>query len=179
MGRQTIPLAGLPTAQDASGDPPVGDTTCVNGDEDALVALTQRMAELGAPEPDGWARSEITEGIPQQARYLVLRRIWANTLMPWRDPGMLRRNEALVQLLDGGADQELLAEALRGVVFSAVSDVIMIFDEGYDPDAPGDAPGWTLAETDSDGNVTDRQIGGLHESLLVVDPDGVEAADFW
>lgn len=92
---------------------------------------------------------------------------------------MLRRNEALAQLLDRGADQELLAEALRGVVFNAVSDVIMILDEGYDPDAPDNAPGWTLAETGSDGNATGRQVGGLHESLLEVDPDGVEAADFW
>ncbi|MBO0819161.1 MAG: hypothetical protein J2P30_28830 [Actinobacteria bacterium] len=151
----------------------------MNSDEDALVALTQRMAELGAPEPDSWASSEIREGIPQQARYLVLRRIWANTLMPWRDPGVLHRNEALARLLDRGADQELLAEALRGVVFDAVSGVIMVIDEGYDPDAPDGAPGWTLAETGSDGNATGRRVGGLHESLLDVDPNGVEAADFW
>src|SRR6185437_2480602 len=94
--------ASVDRAEGGGGDPPVGDTTCVNGDKDALVALTRRMAELGAPEPDSWARSEITEGIPQQARYLLLRRIWANTLVPWRDPGMLRRNEALAQLLDRG-----------------------------------------------------------------------------
>lgn len=151
----------------------------MNSDEDALAALTRRMAELGAPEPDGWASSEIREGVPQQARYLVLRRIWANTLLPWRDPGMLRRNEALAQLLDRGADQELLAEALRGVVFNAVSDVIAIIDEGCDPEAPDNAPGWILAETDGGGNVTGREVGGLHESLLEVDPNGVEAADFW
>jgi hypothetical protein len=151
----------------------------VNSDQDALVALTQRMAELGAPEPESWASSELSEGIPQQARYLVLRRIWANTLMPWRDPGMLRRHEPVARLLDQGADQELLAEALRGVVFNAVSGVIMIIDEGYDPDAPDNAPGWILAETGSDGNVTGRQVIGLHESLLDVDPNGVEAADFW
>jgi hypothetical protein len=172
-------MAGLPTSPEASGDPPVGDTTDVNSDEDVLAALTQRMAELGAPEPGSWASSEIREGIPQQARYLVLRRIWANALMPWRDPGMLRRNETLAQLLDRGADPELLAEALRGAVFDAVGDVIMIIDEGYDPDAPDNAPGWTLVETDSDGNATGRQVGGLHESLLEVDPNGVEAADFW
>lgn len=151
----------------------------MNSDEDALKALTQRMAELGASEPGSWASSEIREGIPQQARFLVLRRIWANTLTPWRDPGALRRNESLAQLLDRGADQELLAEVLRGVIFDAVSDVIMIIDEGYDPDAPGNAPGWTLTETDSGGNATGRQVGGLHESLLEVDPNGIEAADFW
>jgi hypothetical protein len=151
----------------------------VDTDEGALAALTQRMAELGAPEPGSWAGSEISEGIPQQARYLVLRRIWASTLTPWRDPGMLRRNEAVAQLLDRGADPELLAEALRGVVFDTVSGVIMIIDEGYDPDAPGNAPGWTLAETGSGGEVTGRQVSGLHESLLEVDPDGVDATDFW
>lgn len=131
-----------------------GDTTFVNSEEGALAALTERMAELGAPDPGSWAGSEISEGIPQQARYLVLRRIWASTLTPWRDPGMLRRNEALAQLLDRGADPEMLAEALRGVVFDAVSGVIMVIDEGYDPDAPDDAPGWALGETGSGGDVT-------------------------
>jgi hypothetical protein len=172
-------MAGLPAAPKASHGPPAGDTTGVNSDENALTALTQRMAELGAPEPGGWASSEIREGIPQQARYLILRRIWANALMPWRDPGMLRRNEALAQLLDRGADPDLLAEALRGVVFDAVTEIIMIIDAGGDLKAPDNAPGWTLAETDSDRTPTGREIGGLHESLLSADPDGAEAADFW
>jgi len=151
----------------------------VDSDEDALAALTQGMAELGAPEPGSWASSEIMEKIPQQARYLVLRRIWADALMPWRDPGMLRRNQTLAQLLDRGTDEELLAKALREVVFNAVSGVIMIIDEGYDPDAPDNAPGWTLVETDSDANATGRQLIGLHESLPDIDPNGVEATDFW
>jgi hypothetical protein len=150
----------------------------VTSSDDARAALTQRMTELGAPEPDSWASSEISEGIPQQARYLVLRRIWAKALTPWRDAGMLLRNETLAQLLSRGADQELLAEAVRGVVFDAVIDVVMTIDEGYDPDAPDDAPGWTLVETSSEGSATGRNVGGLHESLLEVDPHGVEAADF-
>lgn len=137
------------------------------------------MTELAAPEPGGWAGSEIREGIPQQARYLALRRIWAKALMPWRDPSsMLRRNEALAQLVDQGAEQELLAEALRGIVFDTVLELVMIIDEGYDSDAPDDAPGWTLMETDSGGKATGRRVGGLHESLLEVDPNGIEAADF-
>lgn len=156
-----------------------GHTTRMNSDERELAALARRMAELGAPEPDDWARSEIREGIPQQARYLLLRRIWANALTPWRDLGMLRRNEALAQLLDQGAGQELLAEALRRIVFDTVHELIMIVDEGHDPDAPDDSPGWTLMETGSGGNSTGRRVGGLHESLLEVDPNGIEADDFW
>jgi hypothetical protein len=154
------------------------DTGTVNSDEHELAALTRRMTELAASEPGNWGGSEIKEGIPQQARYLALRRIWAKALMPWRDPSMLRRNEALAQLLNQGAEQELLAETLRGIVFDTVLELVMIIDEGYDPDAPDDAPGWTLMETDSSGNATGRRVGGLHESLLDVDPNGIEAADF-
>jgi hypothetical protein len=40
------------------------DNARVNSYEEALAALTQRIAELGAPEPEGWAGSEIREGIP-------------------------------------------------------------------------------------------------------------------
>jgi hypothetical protein len=155
-----------------------GNTACVNDGEDALAALTERMVELGAPDPASWASSEIKQGIAQQARYLVLRRIWAKALTPWRDPRALRRNDALKQLVDQGADPDLLAEAVRGIVFDAVVDVVMVIDEGYDPDAPADAPGWTLAETDR-ASATGRQVGGLHESLLEVDPNGIETDDFW
>jgi hypothetical protein len=151
----------------------------VSSDEDALAALTRRMAELGARKPDSWARSEITEGIPQQARYLVLRLIWAKALTRWRDEDGLRRYPALAQLLDQGADQELLAAAVRQVVFDAVGDVIMAIDEGCDLDAPEDAPGWTLMETDGEDRATGRIVGGLHESLLKADPAGAQAADFW
>lgn len=38
-----------------------------------LTALTQRMADLGAPDPGQWASSELAEDIAQQARFLVLR----------------------------------------------------------------------------------------------------------
>ena len=31
-----------------------------------------------------------------------------------------------------------------------------------------------LIETDGEGNLTDRQVGGLHESLLSMDPSGRE-----
>ena len=77
-----------------------------------------------------------------------------------------------------GGRAELLAEALRGIVFDTVLELVMIIDEGSDSDAHDDAPGWTLMETDSGGNATGRRVGGLHESLLEVDPNGIEAADF-
>jgi hypothetical protein len=138
-------------------------------DENALALLTQRMAELGAPDPGSWASSEITEGIAQQARYLVLRRIWAVAIAPWRDQQALRRYSSLARLLDNGTDPDLLATAIRQVVLETVVSVISVIDDGFDRTAPGDAPGWALMETHDDGSamtLTGRDVGGLHESLL-------------
>lgn len=139
------------------------------------------MAELGAPDPGSWASSEITEGIAQQARYLVLRRIWAIAITPWRDQQTLLLYPSLARLLDNGTDPGLLAKAIRQVVLEAAGSVICVIDEGFDHTAPGDAPGWALMETHNDGSamaLTGRDVGGLHESLLQTDPQHTEAADF-
>ena len=37
--------------------------------EYSLDELTRIFQKLGAPDPEGWARSQIQEGIPQLARY--------------------------------------------------------------------------------------------------------------
>ena len=38
--------------------------------------LTELFRKLGAPHPEGWAHSQITEGILQLPRYLFLREAW-------------------------------------------------------------------------------------------------------
>jgi hypothetical protein len=125
------------------------------------------MAELGVPDPGSWASSEITEDIAQQARYLALRRIWAIAMAPWRDQHALCRYSSLTRLLDHGTDPDLLATAIRQVVLETVVSVISVIDDGFDPTAPGDAPGWALMETRDDGSagtLTGRNVGGLHEA---------------
>jgi hypothetical protein len=53
----------------------------LDGDKHAAaVALRDRFSELGADEPESWARSEIVEGIPQLARFLILRKLWADAI---------------------------------------------------------------------------------------------------
>lgn len=62
-----------------------------------------------------------------------------------------------------------------------VGSIIGVIDGGFDPRAPGDAPGWTLMETCYDGSavaLTGRDVGGLHESLYQTDPRHAEASDF-
>jgi hypothetical protein len=38
--------------------------------------LTALFEKLGAADPDGWARSQLEEDIPQLARFLFLRQAW-------------------------------------------------------------------------------------------------------
>ncbi|MCM0674467.1 hypothetical protein NCC78_07165 [Micromonospora phytophila] len=43
---------------------------------ESAVSLAERFKELGALDPESWARSEISENIPQLARFMVLRALW-------------------------------------------------------------------------------------------------------
>jgi len=45
-------------------------------DRDAVAALRTCFEALGADDPEGRAVSEITENIPQLARFLALRSVW-------------------------------------------------------------------------------------------------------
>jgi len=64
--------------------------------------------------------------------------------------------------------------------YEAVFAVLSILDEGYDPDAADDAPGWRLMETESQSDqLTGRDVGGLHEDILTLDPSHREGADLF
>jgi hypothetical protein len=54
--------------------------------------LVARMRDLGVKTPKGWAQSELQRDIPQEARWLILLRIWAECIDGWtadnlRGPG--------------------------------------------------------------------------------------------
>jgi hypothetical protein len=153
--------------------------------------LIKLMGELGAPEPEEWVYSEITEDIPQLARFLVLRHLWRDLIDslredtswiqamvedaendpagPFADAGM-----ALKRLMAAGADLKDIGTVARFVAYEAVFGTLTTIDEGYDPELDEDGPGWALVELDAEGNPTGRSVGGLHESLLSLDPSGRE-----
>jgi len=142
--------------------------------------LTRRMAELGAPDPAGWARSEINEGFAQQARYLFLRSIWPEIINRYASEEYIREIPAAARLLDGGASLADVTTALRAVAYAAAFEVINRIDDGYDHYAPSGSPGWNLIEVDADYRPTGRDIRALHEDLLSLDPSGREGYDlFW
>ena len=148
------------------------------GDRAAALVLRDRMVALGAEDPESWARSEVSEGIPHQARFLILRRLWRD-VDRWAAPGAVDRLLATRRLLDAGVDPSELVRVARAVAVVAVLDAVVAVDEGYDPEAPEDCPGWGLVETDPDSKPTGREIGGLHGDFLGVDPSGWEGGDLW
>lgn len=55
--------------------------------------------------------------------------------------------------------------------------MLSVLDEGYDPQAPADAPGWQLMETGAASKqLTGRDVRGLHEDILSLDPSGREGS---
>ncbi|MER7694809.1 hypothetical protein [Streptomyces sp. NPDC097610] len=146
----------------------------------AARTLRDRFANLGADEPHVWAFSEATENIPQMARYLILRRFWAEGINRWKEPGAIDAIPATHRLLASGADRAEIVQVARAAAFETIASVLNILDEGDASDLDDDSfPGWCLQETARDGSPTGRSIGGLHESLLETDPSGNEAEDLW
>jgi hypothetical protein len=148
------------------------------GDQKRARALTERFRSLGARDPESWARSEISEGIPQLARFLVLNTLKKHALDYWRLTGALDEtakedksvDAVLKQLRQSGFRDADIAAFAQKVAAITAWQVVHMLDEGCDVDADDKLPGWALEELDADGAPTGRRIGGLHESFYEFDP---------
>lgn len=178
-----------------------------------LAELTETFRALGAGDPEGWAASEVTENIPQLARFLFLRRLWSGgeqwTLPPGEwfaeveedddepaleedddeptlvrpspddadagdddgDPPFLAAQQAVERILVAGVSADDLREVARAVFIYATFDACQTIDEGHDPHAEPEMPGWLLTEVGADLVLTGRMLDGLHEDLLTVQPE--------
>lgn len=154
----------------------------------SLDELTDIFTRLGADDPQSWAQSQHEEGINQLHRFLFLRQAWKSTCSEDDDSWIERQiayyqrhpdgpcagvGRALERLLALGADRRDLVDVVRGTQAEMLSGLTYLLG---DPDLQGDEVeevrnlGWALVETDGDWNPTDRAIGGLHESVLELDP---------
>ncbi|MQA98262.1 MAG: hypothetical protein GEV11_28035 [Streptosporangiales bacterium] len=144
----------------------------------AALALRDRFAALGDAEPEAAARSEVMEDVPQLARYLVLRRLWANG-MSWT-PEKVSQVPAARRLVEGGADPADVTRAMNAAAYDAVFAALYAISYGADPEEEDAAlPGWCLLETTPEGELTGRPLGALHEDILTLDPSGRDGADLW
>jgi hypothetical protein len=121
----------------------------------------------------------LTENLAQTARFLFLRALW-------------RRLEAQLDEVDGavnrvlaaGGSREDIRQALSVSLYSVAFDFVYLLDEpegtfhATEPvsDVAEDEPRWVLMEASPSGDLTGRDVGGLHESLMDTAPGGERAA---
>jgi hypothetical protein len=150
-----------------------------------LAALFQR---LGASNPDGWARSQLEEGIPQLARFLFLRQAWRAIIdegdPTWITAAVARAESkpeqpyagvghALRKLRGRGATDEELTDLVRGMQAELLFQLCYLLEDPGNLEPEVADISWCLVQTDDDGKVIAR-VGGLHESVLETDPTGRE-----
>lgn len=164
--------------------------TLTRSERQEALELLDRFNALGAEDAEPWVRSEIAEDIPQLARYLVLRSLWPDHIDAWArnagtwighavkaadsqpDGGFAEAGRAVGRALAAGVSMTDLGAIARMIAYETAFGVLDHIDEGHDPTAGDDAPGWRLVETDADGAATGRLIIGLHEDILAMAPRG-------
>jgi hypothetical protein len=150
--------------------------------------LSALFKKLGAPDPDGWASSQIEEGIPQLARFLFLRQAWRAIVdesdFNWISGAIARAESrpeepyagvghALRRLRALGASDEDLTDLVRGMQAELLFSLCYLLEDPGEVEPEAADTSWALVQTDGDGNVL-ATIGGLHESVLETDPTGRE-----
>lgn len=145
----------------------------------AAESLRARFEALGAADAADWAKSEICEGLPHLARFVLLRSLWRGPIGGWADPDAFDQLPVAQRLLAAGANKEDLVRLARAVAYEAVFATLDELDSGSDVNVSGIDVGWLVMESAEDGAPTGRALSGLHEDLLTMDPSGRDGADFW
>jgi hypothetical protein len=150
--------------------------------------LAALLRKLGSPDPEGWARSQVEEGIPQLARFVFLRQAWrqivpegdSSWINAWIEGAQRRPDEpfagvghALQRLRERGATDEELTDLVRGMQAQALFGFCYLLEDPGQVEPEISDVAWSLVQVDDDGRILGT-IGGLHESVLETDPTGRE-----
>jgi hypothetical protein len=151
--------------------------------------LRDLFSQLGAKDPEGWARSQTQEGINQLYRFLFLRQAWSNVISEvdhsWMDAAIAVAKAhpdaphsgiggALGRLIKAGAARDDLSDLVRGMQAQLLFNLCYLLEDPSLLEPELAEVGWALVETDRESAPTNTTIGGLHESVLETDPTGRE-----
>lgn len=137
-------------------------------EKERLEKLVIRMANAGAKEPLSWAFSELREGIPQFARFMILKGLYqsaydvegnistGNDFDPHIDT-------AYKEIADA-AGEEKLKEFLISYGKGMLYNMLGIFDEGNFDYESEDS--WQLVEYNTESGIPGKPVSGLHEDFL-------------
>ncbi len=150
--------------------------------------LTSIFASLGADDPESWADSEVSENIPQLARFMFLKGAWQRIVTDddtqWIDNVVLNvppdsndpyagAAHAIRQMIDAGVSKSVIAQLVRATQAEFLCDLCYMLADPSSVEGNDGYVDWSLVELDADGNPA-RHINGLHESVLETDPTGRE-----
>jgi hypothetical protein len=121
------------------------------------------------------APSELSENIPQLARYRFLHSLWPQMIDSWRDEGVIDIPAAR-RAIDSGASPDDVAQIARAVAYETVFAMLAHL---AGQESAEDLPTWALTEVDAAGRPTGRHLDMLHEDLLLLDPSGQDGQDLW
>jgi hypothetical protein len=149
-----------------------------------LKMLTELFRELGAPDPEGWARSQINEGIPQLARFLFLRQAWKCVIQE-RDAAWVENHiassrampdapgsgvgPALERMLAKGVTLDDLCMVARVAQWETLYGLCYLLDDPRLEEPEVEDVNWGLFLYDKHGR-PNVLVQGLYESVLETDP---------
>ena len=157
-------------------------------DQSAIDQLAKRFAALGAPDPAGWAASQVRDGIPQLARFLFLRQAW-RSIVPDADPAWIAAEmaaarpdpsapyagvgRALERLKGAGANDRDLTDLVRGKQAELLFSLCYLLEDPGIDEPEGQDVLWSLLQITEEAEIL-GPMSGLHESVLETDPTGRE-----
>jgi hypothetical protein len=147
--------------------------------------LIELFSEIGTDSPELWAKSQIEEGIPQFLRLLFLKNAWDSIPQEgdsrWIEQA-ISHSRRMPSAPYSGLGEILSACREKGVPDNDLTHMArclqaqMLFTISYLLEGPTSYPdsieniSWGLFETDEEGRPLGKQISGLHESVLELDP---------
>ncbi|MGW6589351.1 MULTISPECIES: hypothetical protein [Streptomyces] len=150
-----------------------------------LDRLTALFSALGADaDARDWAESEAEEGLPQLARYRLLRTVWQDVdawgtaARQWVDAYRAdgAAADAVDRALAAGLTTEDLGALAREVARETAFGVLYALADPADGSLPAEVeaqlPGWRLAELNAAGAPTGRHLDALHEDFAELEPKG-------
>lgn len=151
--------------------------------------LVELFRQLGAIKPEEWAHSQVSEGIPQLLRFLFLKSAWSKVAVEgeteWIDreiayarshPGkpFAGLGVALANCRTKGVSADDLNEMARCLQAQMLFSIAYLLEgPPYEP-GPLEDVSWGLFQLDEHESPIGNRIGGLHESVLSIDPTGRE-----
>ncbi|MGW2402874.1 hypothetical protein ACWCYY_40690, partial [Kitasatospora sp. NPDC001664] len=84
------------------------------------LSLRAQFDALGAADAADWVKSELSEDLPQLARFILLRSLWRSPIDDWADPDALDQLPDAKRLLAAGADRADLVLLARAVAYESV-----------------------------------------------------------